>query len=233
VVRNVVAKSIRNVGIGVAGASKISGSYLDNPPAHDNPLGLGPNQQSDLIDFVLDRFSLNGSRKNYGISTSAASARISNGTLTGFQRGIVTTQECTKFVIDAVKIFDSASFGIQVGQGVTVHTPPRLADGVIRNCVIAGSGTQGRCAGLAVGTTRSCLIEDCRFGYDKSMDDKSEATQTQAVTAAADASGVICRNNYVAPAADGAVAYVLAGAAGRGCRIENPRGIQTANGAWR
>jgi hypothetical protein len=54
-VRNVVGDSIRNLGIQLTGASSISGSYLDNPPAHDNPSGIGPDRQSDLIDFVLDR----------------------------------------------------------------------------------------------------------------------------------------------------------------------------------
>jgi len=231
--RNVSGELIRNVGIGVTGASKIAGSYLDNPPHHDNPKGLTADQQADLLDFVLERFSLSGSLRNYGVSTSAASARIVDGTLSGFQRGIVTTQECTQFLVDSVKIFDSGSFGIQIGQGITVHTPPRLATGTIRNCVIAGSGTQGKCAGLAVGTTRSCLIEGNRFGYASAMDDKTEATQTQAVTAAADAAGVICRNNYVAATTDGAVAYALAGPAGRGCRIENARGIMTVSGVWR
>jgi hypothetical protein len=234
VVRNFVGESILNVGVAVNGASKISGSYLDNPPAHNNPHGLGADQQTDLIDFVLDGFSLGGSAKNYGIVTSAAEAQIRNGTLTGFARGVVTTQECTKFVIDSVKIFDSASFGIQVGQGVTLHTPPRLATGGIRNCVIAGSGTAGKCAGLLVGTTASCVIEGNRFGYDMSMDGRAEATQTPAVLAAADASGVVCRNNYVVVPADGAIAYVLTGAGGRArnCRIESARGTRTASGAW-
>ncbi|HSY07722.1 MAG TPA: right-handed parallel beta-helix repeat-containing protein [Steroidobacteraceae bacterium] len=234
VLRNFVGELIQNAGVAVVGASKISGSYLDNPPAHDNPLRLGADQQSDLIDFVLDRFSLSGAAKNYGIVTSAAEAQIRNGTLSGFARGIVTTQECTKFVIDSVKIFDSANFGIQIGQGVTIHTPPRLATGLIANCVIAGSGAAGKAPGLYVGTTRSCVIEGNRFGYSMDMDGKAETTQTQAVSVAADASGVVCRNNYVAATADGAVAYVLAagGGGGRECRIENPRGIQTASGAW-
>ncbi|HSY05800.1 MAG TPA: hypothetical protein VK803_07610 [Steroidobacteraceae bacterium] len=231
-VRNVVGESIRNLGIQLTGASSISGSYLDNPPAHDNPSGIGPDRQSDLIDFVLDRFTLTGSSKNYGIATSAARAQISNGTLTGFQRGIVTTQECTQFVIEAVKVFDSASFGIQVGQGITLHTPPRRAAGTIRNCVIAGSGAAGNCPGLFVSTTQSCLIEGCRFGYVTAVDSRSETTQTQAVSVAADASGVVCRNNYVAATAAGAVAYVLAGSGGRDCHIQTPRGYQTRSGAW-
>lgn len=229
--RNVNATLVRNLGMGVTGASKISGSYLDNPPAHDNPFGISADRQSDLIDFVLDQFALSGTAKNFGISTSAGSARITNGTLTGFQRGIVTTQECINFVIDGVKIFDCGSFGIQVGQSVSVHTTPRRAAGVIRNCLIAGSGTQGRCAAIFVSTTRSCLIESCRFGYALATDGKSEATQTQAVSVAADAAGVVCRDNLVAATADGAAAYVLAGGA-RDCRIEKPHGVQTATGPW-
>lgn len=233
VARNVVGEGLTSMGIGVTGASKVSGSYLSNPPAYDNPLGINADQQTDLIDFVLDRFSLSGSVKNFGVWTSARSAQISNGNLVGFQRGIVTTQECTGFLIDGVKIWDSGSFGIQIGQSVTIHTPPRLATGVIRECVIAGSGTQGPCAGVIVATTRSCLIEGCRFGYDRAMDGKGEATQTQAVSVNADAAGVVCRNNNVSATANGAAAYVVAGPPGRGCRIETPRGIPTASGAWR
>jgi hypothetical protein len=230
--RNVVGESIRVLGISVTGASSLSGSYLDNPPAHDNPHRISADQQSDLIDFVLDHFTLSGSSKNYGVLTSAASAQILNGTLTSFQRGIVTTQECTQFLIDSVKIFDSASFGIQIGQGNSLHNPPRRAGGIVRNCVIAGSGATGGAAGLIVATTRSCLIEGNRFGYDPSVDGKSEQTQTQAVNVTADASGVDCRNNYVAGTAGGAVAYVLSGSPGRNCRIDSPRGTQTKSGPW-
>ena len=233
VARNISGESITGMGIGVTGASKVSSSYLANPPANDNPLGITADQQTDLIDFVLDRFSLSGSLKNFGVWTSARNAQISNGNLIGFQRGIVTTQECTQFLIDRVKIWDSGSFGILIGQGVTIHAPPRLATGVIRDCVIAGSGTQGASAGLYVSTTRSCLIEGCRFGHDEAMDGKGEMTQTQAVAVGADAAGVVCRNNNVSATANGAVAYLLAGPAGRGCSIESPRGIRAASGAWR
>ncbi len=233
VARNVTGEAITNMGIGVTGASKLSGSYLSNPPARDNPLGITADQQTDLIDFVLDRFSLRGSFKNFGVWTSAHNAQISNGELHGFQRGIVTTQECTEFLIDRVKIWDSGSFGIQIGQAVTIHEPPRLSNGAVRDCVIAGSGTQAPCAGLFVSTTRSCVIEGCRFGYDRVMDGKVDATQTQAVSVNADAFGVVCRNNNVSSTAGGAAAYLVAGPAGRGCRIESARGVATTSGVWR
>lgn len=230
--RNVVGESVRGLGISVTGASKIAGSYLDNPPKHDNPHGLGADQQTDLIDLVLDHFTLTGTAKNYGILTSARSAQIRNGTVTGFARGLVTTQECTQFLIDSVKVFDSASFGIQIGQGATIHQPVRPSSGVIRNCVIAGSGTGGKCAGLAVAVTRSCLVEGCRFGYDLGADGKTESTQTHAVWVGPDAADVICRNDNVASTAEGGAAYVLTGGGGRGCRIENARGIQSRSGGW-
>lgn len=232
IVRNVTGEAITNMGIGVTGASKVTGSYLSNPPAYDNPLGITADQQTDLIDFVLEHFSLKGSVKNFGVWTSARSAQISDGELHGFQRGIVTTQECTQFQIDRVKIWDTGSFGIQIGQAVTIHTPPRLSTGVIRDCVVAGSGTQSPSAGVYVATTHSCVIEGCRFGYDRGMDGKVDTTQTQAVSVNADASGVVCRNNNVSSATTG-VAYLAAGPAGRGCRVEAPRGIATASGAWR
>jgi hypothetical protein len=233
VVRNFTGEAITGMGIGVTGASSVSGSYLSNPPARDNPLGITADQQTDLIDFVLDRFALRGSVKNFGVWTSAGNAQISNGDLTGFQRGIVTTQECTQYLIQRVKIWDSGSFGIQIGQGVTIHEPPRQSTGVIRDCVVAGSGTQAPSAGLYLATTRSCSIDGCRFGHDPGMDAGArEATQTNAVLVGADAFGVVCHNNNVAAVTHGAVAYSLSGPAGRQCRLESPRGVTTSSGPW-
>jgi hypothetical protein len=234
VIRNVVGEAIRNVGIGVTGASKISSGYLDNPPAHDNPNGLTAVHETDLINFTLDTFSIAGTANNYGISTSAGRALIRNGTLTGFQRGIVTTQECTKFIIDSVKVLDSTSFGIQIGQAVSINNPPRLASGIIRHCFVAGSGTTAPSAAIYVGTAQGCVIEDCRFGYDRDHDGKSERSQTQAVAVSADASEVICRDNFVGGTADDSVAYTLAPApsGARQCRLINNGGIASAKGAW-
>jgi hypothetical protein len=234
VIRNVVGESISNVGIGVTGASKMTSGYLDNPPAHDNPNGLRPVHLTDLIDFTLDTFSISGTADNYGVSTSAGRAVIRNGTLTGFQRGVVTTQECTRFVIDSVKILDSTSLGIQIGQAVSINNPPRPASGIIRDCVIAGSGAAGASAAIAVGTTQGCIIENCRFGYDQSHDYKTEKHQTQAVAVAADAFEVVCRNNFVGGTADNSAAYVLAaGPSGaRQCRLIDNSGIVSATGAW-
>jgi len=234
VMRNVVGESISNVGVGVTGASKMTSGYLDNPPAHDNPNGLKAVHLTDLIEFTLDTFSISGTANNYGISTSAGRAVIRNGTLTGFQRGVVTTQECTRFVIDSVKILDSTSLGIQIGQAVRINDSPRPASGVIRHCVIAGSGAAGSSAAIAVGTTQSCVIEDCRFGYDQSHDYKTERHQTQAVAVAADAFGVVCRDNFVGETAENAAAYVLAaGPSGaRECRLVDNGGVVSATGAW-
>jgi hypothetical protein len=234
VIRNVVGESISTLGIGITGAAKMSASYLDNLPSHDNPNGLTAAHQTDLIDFTLDTFTITGTIKNYGVSTSAGRAIIRNGTITGFQRGIVTTQECTKFVIDTVKVLDSTGLGMQIGQGVTLHTPPRLTTGIVRHCIVAGSGTESPSAAIAIGTTQSCVIEGCRFGYDESRDSKDERTQTQAVAASADTFEVICRNNYVLGSVDNAVAYTLAGPASpaRQCRLVNNGGSVTASGPW-
>jgi hypothetical protein len=234
VIRNVVGESISTLGIGVTGACKISASYLDNVPAHDNPNGMTAVHMTDLIDFTLDTFSITGTIKNYGISTSARKAIIRNGTITGFQRGIVTTQECTKFIIDNVKVLDSTGLGMQIGQGVSLHTPPRLTTGLIRHCIVAGSGTESPSAAIAVGTTQSCVIESCRFGYDQSHDHKYERTQTQAVAVSADAFEILCRNNNVGGIADDAVAYTLAGppSPARQCRLVNNGGTVTASGPW-
>ena len=231
-IRNAIGRSISNVGIGVTGAANISSSYLDNPPAHNNPNGLTAARETDLIDFTLDTFSIIGTANNYGVSTSAGRALIRNGTLQGFQRGIVTTQECTKFIIDAVNVRDSAGLGIQVGQSQSLHNPPRLSSGIIRDCFVAGSGAAVSSAAIAVGTTQTCVIEKCRFGYDQQHDQKSEITETQAVTVSTDASAVVCRDNYVGGTAGDSVAYALAPSGSRQCRLVRNGGIVTASGAW-
>jgi hypothetical protein len=234
VIRNVVGKSISGLGIGVTGASKISNSFLDNPPAHDNPKGLTAAYQTDLIDFTLDTFTIDGTVNNYGILTSARRAIIRNGTLTGFQRGVVTTQECTKFLIDNVHVYDSTGMGMQLGQPVSLHNPPRLATGIIRHCIVAGSGTAASSPAIAVGTTQSCVIESCRFGYDQSHDHKSEKSQSQAVVVAADASEVLCRDNFVGGTANNSGAYALTASpsGARQCRLDNNSGTVAASGAW-
>jgi hypothetical protein len=233
-IRNAVGESIKNVGISVTGASKLSSSFLDDPPKHDNPNNLAAVHQTDLLDFTLDTFSITGTANNYGVSTSAGRAVIRNGTLKGFQRGVVTTQECTKFIVDNLNILDSTGLGIQIGQAQSIHNPPRLASGIIRRCFVAGSGASGSSAAIALATTLSCVIENCRFGYDQSNDKKSERTQSQAVTVSADASEVVCRDNYVGGTADNSVAYVLTSTAagGRQCRLVDNRGIVTSTGAW-
>jgi len=227
--RNVVGESIRNVGVGVTGASKFSASYLDNPPAHDNPNGLTAMHQTDLMEFTLDTFSIEGTANNYGISTSAGRAVIRNGTLKGFQRGIVTSQECTKFIIEKVTVLNSTGLGMQLGRPESLHSPPRQATGVVRACVVTGSGASSPSAAMAIGTTQCCIVEGCQFGNDS-----SERTQTQAVVVAADAFEVSCRDNFVHGTANNSAAYVLTpGPAGaRQCRLVRNGGIVTATGAW-
>jgi hypothetical protein len=234
VIRNVVGESIDGIGVGVAGVSSIANGFLDNPPAHDNPNGLTADHQTDLIDFTLDTFSIAGTANNYGILSSARRAVIRNGTLTGFQRGVVTTQECTKFLIESVKVLDSTGLGMQLGQPISLHNPPRLSSGIVSRCTIAGSGAARSNAAIALGTTENCVIENCRFGYDQNHDQRSERTQAQAVLVAADAFGVVCRNNYVGGTAANSVAYVLAAApsGARQCRLFNNSGMDSAAGAW-
>jgi hypothetical protein len=228
-IRNAVGESIRNIGVGVTGAVKFSASYLDNPPAHDNPNGLTAAHQTDLIDFTLDTFSFTGTPNNYGIFTSAGRAVIRNGTLKGFQRGIVTSQECTKFIIEKVSVLDSTGLGMQIGRPESFHNPPRQVSGIIRNCVVSGSGAANPSAAIAMGGTQSCVIEGCRFG-----DGTSERTQTQAVAVSADAFEVACRDNFVGGTANNSVAYVLAPApsGGRQCRLVRNSGIATSSGPW-
>ena len=133
-----------------------------------------------------------------------------------------------------MKVLDSAGIGIQIGQSVSLHTPPRRAVGVIRNCFVAGSGTATPSPAITVGTTASCVIETCRFGYETARDGKAETTQMQAVSVAGDALAVVCRNNHVGGVARGAPAFRLAGASPRSrqCWLDGNDGLATATGAW-
>ncbi len=226
--KNLVGGGITNLGVNVTGASSITSSYLNGPGAN-NPNGLTVANQTDLLDFVLDGFMLSGTSNNYGVSTSAGRSTIRNGQVIGFQHGINSTQEATRGILANVEVLNSTNIGVVLGQGVSIYGTPRQSIWKVEHCFIAGSGGPA----ISVGTTIECQIEHNRFGYETIHDNQSESTQTFAVTVAADAFNVICRENYVAGVASGN-AYNLAAAlsSSRGCTIISPAGISTSQGIW-
>lgn len=220
--RAIVASTITQIGLNLIGAQLATG-YL-------NPLGLTAVSETDLLDVEVDGFALTGTSNNHGVSSSAGRVILRNGQITGFQHGINTTQECTEFLIEAVRVFNSTDVGIFIGQTVTIYSPARFSSGIIRKCFVAGSVG----AAIAAATTVNLLIQANRFGYELIHDSIAETTQTFAVNAGVDATGVICDSNYVA-AAVGGTAYNLASgsSSNRGCTITNAQGVLTTAGIWK
>jgi hypothetical protein len=234
-VRNAVGGNISNLGFAFGGSSTLAGmnaSYLGGP-SHNNPNGLTNANLVDLLEFTLENFSAVGTANNYGVEATGARATIRGGTLVGFQRGVVISQECTNYSVEQVEVFNSTSFGVSLGQAInTVYSPARQATGRVRTCFIAGSGTVSASAAIVVGTTISCVIENNRFGYEVIHDGIAETTQLQAVSAATDAFGVHVRNNYVGGVSTGTAYAEASGGTSRNNRLENNSGIQSAQGSW-
>lgn len=100
----------------------------------------------DLGDYSLDGFALDGSASGWGIYTSAGKADIRNGHISGFQRGIVQGDDCTRLLINAVDMIGCTQSGLQLDIGAAIWNPPRQKMGEIRNCFIAGNGKLCTCA---------------------------------------------------------------------------------------
>jgi hypothetical protein len=227
-VRNLVAQDLTSTAVAFTGAN-LSTGYLRS-------LGLGPTEETDLLDCSIDGFAID-SAAGYGIHSTAGRLVVSNGRISNCQRGIVTTDECSWFSISDVAVVNSTGIGIQIGQGVNIYDPPREKLGTIRNCFIAGNSTQNTAAnpGIQLARCRGVLVEGNRFGYEQGHDGRDETTQGCAVLAGGAATfGIRCVGNYVAGTAGGAPAYVQAmpGANGRGCTIEHAGGIATRQGLW-
>ena len=189
----------------------------------------------DLLDATIDNCVIAGNVNNYGINISGATnAVLRNCSITGAQRGIVTSQDTTRWSFENCTVLNSTGIGINIGQAaVGVYTTARQSVGYIRGCFVAGSGTSGASSAISVNTTIACTIEDCRFGYEAIHDDTTETTQLFAVTVAADAFNVIVRNCYVAGVSSGnAFNLAAASSSARGCRLQSIQGLQTTQGKW-
>ena len=226
--RNIVAHGLVGTGLTLGGAQLAANGYLAARK-------LSAAEQTDLGDYSLDGFSLEGSGGGWGIYTSAAKADIRNGRISGFQRGIVGGDDCTRLLVNAVDVIGCAQSGLQLDIGAAIWDPPRQKMGEIRNCFIAGNGREraGIFAAIQLDNCAGFLIENNRIGYELGHDGVIERTQGNAVQLGAHCANVICRDNFVGGVYGAAVAYVHASADGaRGNLIQSPGGIATSHGSW-
>jgi hypothetical protein len=227
--RNVVGVGITGTAIDNGGASSKAGGYLhvtQNTAA----------DQTDLIDFSIDGFALDGANLNggYGIHSSAEKVDLRNGRITNFTRGVVTTHECTRMTIDSVDIFGCKQCGMQLGQSSSIWNPPRVKMGLIRNCFVAGNSIEapGRFAAIELDRCAAFVIECNRFGYEAAHDGVSETTQGFAVRVGSQSNNVVCRCNHTGGVRAG-IAYVNLSASGaQGNTIQNCSGISSTMGMW-
>jgi hypothetical protein len=226
--RNIVAHGLTGTAISLGGAQLAANGYL---AARE----LKAVAETDLGDYSLDGFAVDGTSGGWGIYTSAAKADIRNGRISGFQRGIVQSDDCTRIIINGVDVLGCTQMGMQFDIGAAIWSPPREKMGEIRNCFIAGNGKQG--AGIypaiELGGCVGFLIENNRIGYELNHDGVAEATQGNAIQLGARCNNVICRDNYVGGIHNNSVAYCNVSTDGaHGNMIQSPGGIATTRGSW-
>jgi hypothetical protein len=226
--RNVVAHGLVGTALTLGGAQRAANGYLAARK-------LSAAEQTDLGDYSIDGFALEGAPSGWGIYTSAAKADIRNGRVSGFQRGIVVGDDCTRLLINAVDVIGCAQSGLQLDVGAAIWNPPRQKMGEIRNCFIAGNSSQrpGVFPAIELDNCAGFLIENNRIGYELGHDGVAETTQGNAVQLGARCTNVICRDNYVGGFHGEGVAYYHASTDGaRGNMIQSPGGIATSRGSW-
>jgi len=228
--RNIVGIGITGTAIGIGGTSLKSGGYLR---VTDNTAM----DETDLQDVSIDGFTIDGSDPDsgFGIHSTGEKMDIRNGRITNFFRGIVTTHECTRMVIESVDVFGCKQSGMQIGQQSSIWNPPRQKMGFVRNCFIAGnsSGFPGVFPGIELDLCASFIIEGNRFGYEIAHEGRSETTQGFAVRIGAQSNNVVCRSNHTGGIHADGVAYMnLSTSAAQGNTIQNPSGVSSTQGPW-
>jgi hypothetical protein len=225
--RNVVARGLVGTGLTLGGANLAANGYLAA-----NRLSAAA--QTDLGDYSLDGFVLEGSA-GWGIYTSAAKADIRNGRISGFSRGIVQGDDCTRLLVNAVDVIGCAQSGLQLDIGAAIWNPPRQKMGEIRNCFIAGNSGEraGVYPAIQLDNCAGFLIENNRIGFEVAHDGMPETTQGNAIQLGAGCVNVICRDNYVGGIHGEGVAYAHASHSdARGNLIQSAGGIATTRGSW-
>lgn len=225
---NLVGVDVRGTGIGLAGASSKEGGYL-------HVTANTPRDQTDLVDFCIDGFALDGGESGgFGIQSSAEKMTVRNGHITNFVRGIAATHDCTRMTIDSVDIFSCKEEALQLGQDSSIWNPPRQKMGIVRNCFIAGNSLSrpGVYGAVQIDLCTGFIIEGNRFGYELGHDGVAETTQGPALDLGARARNVVCRCNHIAGLGPGAMAYKNRGNSGQGNTVEHPSGESSTYGPW-
>jgi len=228
VLRNVIAVGVTATAIWFTGAQKSANGYLAGR-------GLAATDQTDLDDYSMDGFAIEGSSNGWGIMISANKVDIRNGRITGFQRGIVQSDDCTRIIIDSVDVIGCDRTAIQLHMGGTIWMPPREKTGEVRNCFISGNSKEavGVSPGIDLDMCAGFLIQNNRIGYEQMHDGRDEATQGNAIQLGSHCSRVLCIGNYVGGMSSGSVAYYAASNSdARGNTIQLPGGIITTHGSW-
>jgi hypothetical protein len=228
VLHNIIASRIAATAITFTGAQLSANGFLA-------ARALTPVTQTDLADYYLDGFALDGTSNGWGILTSANKAEIRNGRITGFQRGIVQTDDCTRISIDGVDVIGCTQSALQLGLPSKFWNPPREKMGEVRNCFIAGNSTAaaGTSPAIELDTCAGFLIQNNRIGYELTHDGQAETTQGNAIQLGAHCSRVMCQGNYVGGVSAGSVAYYgPANSEARGNTVHLPGGILSTHGSW-
>ena len=228
VLRNIIAARVTATAIWFTGAQKSANGYLAKS-------GLGIADQTDLADYSMDGFAIEGTSNGWGIMVSANKVDIRNGRITGFQRGIVQSDDCTRIAINSVDVFGCDGTGIQLHMGGTLWVPPREKMGEVRNCFISGNSKKivGASPGIDLDMCAGFLIQNNRIGFEKMHDGHDEPTQGNAIQLGSRCSRVLCIGNYVGGVSSGSVAYYAPSNSGAlGNTIQLPGGIMTTHGPW-
>lgn len=222
--RNITGRDLNSTGISLVGSEAATG-YL-------SPLSLPAEDQTDLMQFDLDGFSIEAP---IALSVSGP-VSIRNGLLVGTSSTgtLVIGPECVQFSIENVEILDNpAGAGIRANQAGGIFSPQRNKIGSIRGCVIAGNTTNG----CEFDFTQNVVLENNRFGHAVVYDGVAETAQTSAVNVGTTGSGIVLRNNYAALSGSG-TAYVSTGSGDRRNQLWNNSGTTTytarmwANQGW-
>ena len=166
----------------------------------------------------------------------AGNAGIRNNVIDDCFNGIVSLQECTRFIIEGNRITNCQRVGILGDFGAKVYPTARLKKGIVRNNFIAGNSASGAgtYGGIEFNSFDSLLVENNRFGFSTAHDGIAETTQAQAVFISDSIStNCLCRGNFVAVAgAANAYSNIVNVLPGNGHTIESATGFAGSTGIW-
>jgi hypothetical protein len=222
---------------GSGGPTGIGAGITDNGVTWDF-VELSAPHKTQLLNITLDGFTIDGvdGTGGNGISNYAGQFSARNGKITNFGTAVVQSDEATENVYESLDVLNSNLYGFRIGFASDQYAAARKSNTRILNCFVAGSGQGGSGSGQAIiaNNTNGLLIEGNRFGYELIHDGFDDVTQSCAIDISASCHNVVCKNNYVAAVAGGAVAYAQVGAgSSQGCVIDGALGVVTTySGSW-